>query len=274
MFDEPATKPWAPVLAFLAGAMVLGGAAVYLDAHPAESPTTAALILLAGFLVVAAVAAPFVLLSMRRIRERHLDQSREELESIEEAAHHIRDQALARLVCFNFRLMDRFVSVALVQAKAAYLFCAVSAGAALLVLLTGATALLSAKTPLTQISVGVLSAAGAGLSGFISVTFMRTFRMTSRQMSYYYGQPLVHCYLLHAEWLAERHRGAPSPYDEMLIQSTLDASRNAQYHLLELLDGHLRAGDHEPPGDAEEGANGVHGVGVDVAASGVSAPRL
>lgn len=55
-----------------------------------------------------------------------------------------------------------------------------------------------------QITTGALTTAGAALSGYLSVTFLKTFAMTSKQMSYYYGQPLVHCYLLHAEWLTDR----------------------------------------------------------------------
>jgi hypothetical protein len=192
----------------------------------------------------------------------HLRQSSEEFESIDAAAQEIRDKALARLVSFNFRLMDRFINVALEQAKAAYLFCAVSACAALLVLLTGTTALLTAETVMKQVTVGVLSAAGAALSGFISVTFMRTFAMTSRQMSYYYGQPLVHCYLLHAEWLAERgnrHSSESSRFDELLIRSTLGASRNAQHHLLELLDVRPGVGDAEPESEPAS-PNHFHGA--------------
>jgi hypothetical protein len=68
---------------------------------------------------------------------------------------------------------------------------------------------------------------------------LRTFEMTSRQMSYYYGQPLVHCYLLHAEWLAERFGEDAEPafltgMRKDLVRAALDAGRHAQDHLLDL----------------------------------------
>jgi hypothetical protein len=135
--------------------------------------------------------------------------------------------------------MDRFVTVALGQAKAAYIFCAISASATLLVLLAGTTTLIAASTTSTQITVGVVSVAGAALSGYLSVTFMQTYKLASEHMGYYYGQPLVHCYLLHAEWLAKRAgHGSHELYVELqrqLLKATLGASRNAQEQLSELL---------------------------------------
>jgi hypothetical protein len=234
------------VLVFGAGAAGLVASAGYVDSHPPRTLPAAVLFLLAGGLVLGGVASPFLMVSMRRAHERRERQSEEEFASIDDAAAKIEDKALGRLVSFNFRLMDRFVNVALGQAKSAYLFCAISACAALLVLLAGTTALLTAETATAQISVGVLTAAGAALSGFISVTFMRTFALTSKQMSYYYGQPLVHCYLLHAEWLAERsgqRSELSSPFDEQLVTATLAAGRDAQHHLLELLEVRRPAGD-------------------------------
>jgi hypothetical protein len=58
-------------------------------------------------------------------------------------------------------------------------------------------------------------------------------------MSYYYGQPLVHCYLLHAEWLAERFEKDADPNARWtmhhdLIRAALNAGNNAQNHLLDL----------------------------------------
>jgi hypothetical protein len=63
--------------------------------------------------------------------------------------------------------------------------------------------------------------------------------MTSKQMSYYYGQPLVHCYLLHAEWLGKRFEEDADSANRWevrheLIRAVLDAGQNAQDHLLDL----------------------------------------
>lgn len=231
-------------LVFVVGATAAIAAATYVDSHPPRTLPGAVLFLIGGGLIAVGVIAPFVAVSMRRAREHRQLQTVEEFAAIDAAAAKIKHDALGPLVSFNFRLMDRFINVALTQAKAAYLLCAVSAGAALLVLLTGATALLTVESGVGQLSISLLTGAGAALSGFISLTFMNTFRMTSRQMSYYYGQPLVHCYLLHAEWLAERAAGHDSPtagLDDELIRATLDAGRAAQHHLLTLLDTHKSA---------------------------------
>jgi hypothetical protein len=245
-------------LLFALGATASITAAAYVDGHPPQTLPGMVLYLIGGGLIAVGTIAPFVAVSLRRARERRERQSCEEFDAIDAAAEKIQDKALGRLVSFNFRLMDRFINVALIQAKAAYLLCAVSACAALLVLLTGATALMAAATGTAQVTIGVLTLAGAALSGFISVTFMTTFRMTSRQMSYYYGQPLVHCYLLHAEWLAERaaHHGPVSAHlDHDLIRATLDAGRDAQHHLLELLT-HQPGLVDRPPADDRDGGGG------------------
>jgi hypothetical protein len=80
---------------------------------------------------------------------------------------------------------------------------------------------------------------GTVLSGFLTRTFLRAYQMTSTQMSYYYGQPLVHCYLLHAQWLASE---ASEHLDDSgklhlrkkVIEATLKAAADAQDHLLSL----------------------------------------
>ncbi|MEV4345266.1 hypothetical protein AB0J83_12385 [Actinoplanes sp. NPDC049596] len=135
--------------------------------------------------------------------------------------------------------MDRFVAVAIDQSRTSYLACLGSAAAGLFVLLVGATTVLSVEGLAAQITAGTLTAVGAGLSSFLSVVFLRPFQMTSKQMSYYYGQPLVHCYLVHAEWLAERFDQDADPamrwkQRHELIRAALDAARNAQDHLLDL----------------------------------------
>lgn len=135
--------------------------------------------------------------------------------------------------------MDRFVAVAIAQSRTSYLACLGAASAGLLVLLAGATAALTVQGLTNQITAGALTAVGAGVSTYLSVTFLRPFEMTSKQMSYYYGQPLVHCYLLHAEWLGKRFEEDADPTNRWkvrheLIRAALNAGQNAQDHLLDL----------------------------------------
>jgi hypothetical protein len=252
-------------LALGLGAATLGFGAIYLDRRQPATQLGTVVFLLAAFLVVAAVFAPFITLSMRRAAGRRRELSAREQSEIEEATRRIKnDEALGKLITFNFRLMDRFIDVALGQAKAAYTFCAISASAALLVLLTGTAALIQPGSITSRVTISVLSIAGAALSGFISITFMKTFAMTARQLSYYYGQPLVHCYLLHAEWLANRAAEHATPdakrFDEALIHATIQASRDAQRHLLDLLEDRPPARENdEAPAPSATGAsfNGV-----------------
>ena len=65
--------------------------------------------------------------------------------------------------------------------------------------------------------------------------------MAARQLSYYYGQPLVHCYLLHAEWLTLLLTEDPDSKDDAdlwkpVIAAAIQASENAQAHLLSMQD--------------------------------------
>jgi hypothetical protein len=239
--DRRSSTRLAVGLAVAVGSSAVGLAvfAYVLDRHPPKAPMAVAVGYLAVLLVLVALISPFLVVALHRARARHDSLSKAEFKSIDRAAESIGDKALGRLVSFNFRLMDRFITVALGQAKAAYIFCAGSATAALLVLLAGTTTLMMPKPLSEQITVGVLSGAGAALSGYISVTFMKTFKAASRHMEYYYGQPLVHCYLLHAEWLAERagvHDPAlTSELFRQLMDDTLGASKNAQIQLSDLL---------------------------------------
>ena len=77
------------------------------------------------------------------------------------------------------------------------------------------------------------------MSGFLSATFLKTYEMAARQMSYYYGQPLVHCYLLHSEWLTLMLTKHPEWKEDIslwqkVIDAAIQASKNAQNHLLSM----------------------------------------
>ncbi|MGI5175414.1 hypothetical protein ACQEVZ_03670 [Dactylosporangium sp. CA-152071] len=226
---------WTLAASFAAVAALLGSDGLLLTDRPTATPP----LLGAAFFVLAAVITPVTIFAMRRSRLRRERKSQAEFDRLDAATDEIDDHALGKLVSFNFRLMDRFINVALGQARMSYIFCAVAASASLFVLLAGTSAILASASTDVRVTVGVLTAAGVTLGSFLCATFMRSFAMTSRQMSYYYGQPLVHCYLLHAEWLAERaveglDKASAARIQEHLIHATLGASKNAQMHLLDL----------------------------------------
>jgi hypothetical protein len=71
--------------------------------------------------------------------------------------------------------------------------------------------LLSTDTGPGQAVVAVAGALGTALSGYIGKLFLTTYQLSVRQMSYYYLQPQITCYLLHAEPPPHlRTRGRPA----------------------------------------------------------------
>ncbi len=133
-----------------------------------------------------------------------------------------------------------------------------AASVSLLVLAFGGTVAVGIAPTSGKIAAGGVTAVGVALSGFLSATFMNTYRMAARQMSYYYGQPLVHCYLLHAEWLTLLlTRDADSKDDavlwESVIAAAIQASENAQAHLLSMQDH--TSGARTPQPSQANGAN-------------------
>jgi hypothetical protein len=77
------------------------------------------------------------------------------------------------------------------------------------------------------------------LSGFLAKTFLTSYQLASRQMSYYYGQPLVHCYLLLADWLAKEGREEFGKEEgrhllREVINASVKAAADAQHHLLSM----------------------------------------
>lgn len=212
----------------------------------------ASMLVVSAFLLVAAVVAPMIIFGLHRARQRRWERRERECRELAHIAKTIKDPALGDLVTFNFRLMDRFFAVAIAQSRTSYLACLGAATAGLLVLLVGATTALTVHGLASQITAGALTAVGAGVGSYLSVSFLRPFEMTSRQMSYYYGQPLVHCYLLHAEWLGERFEEDADPANRWkvrheLIRAALRASQNAQDHLLDLQLGVPKVGAQASP---------------------------
>jgi hypothetical protein len=71
--------------------------------------------------------------------------------------------------------------------------------------------------------------------------------------SCYYRQPLVHCYLMHAQWLASEareHSGDKAEFGlwQKVVEASIQASANAQNHLLSM----------QEPDPARRGAGSAH----------------
>jgi len=177
------------------------------------------------------IASAVVLLGV--IRERSLET--EEKRACERdcvdlywALNGIEDRTLKGLAWVNFKQLRAFTGIAQRQARMSYYASLAAAAISLLVLTTGAAVAIGLPVTTAKVTAGALAAAGTVLSGFLVKTFLKAYQMASRQMSYYYGQPLVHCYLLHAEWLASEARQQFGDKEGLsLLQEVIDASIKA-----------------------------------------------
>ncbi len=139
---------------------------------------------------------------MSRKRSDNCDADCQDLESALSGTVRQRlQQSLKHLTVANFKQMRTFTAIAQRQARMSYYASLLGAGLSLLVLLAGAALAIGVPSVAGKIAAGSLAAVGTALAAFLSKTFLRAYDMSLRQMSYYYGQPLVHCYLYHAEWL-------------------------------------------------------------------------
>jgi hypothetical protein len=168
-----------------------------------------------------------------RIKTLTIETEREALE-----LEHAGGDALGPFMAFSHRQMTRFECVALAQAKVSHAASLLAAALGFVVLIVGAWVTFTRGSVDDTVTGAVMTGVGTALSGFLSITFLRTFRITSEQMSYYYGQPLVNCYLLHAERLLERcglDLGADQRREDVqeVIRTILDAAIAAQSHLLD-----------------------------------------
>lgn len=130
-----------------------------------------------------------------------------------------------------------FTVIALRQTNMSYYASLVAASVALLVLTAGGAVTVGLVGTTAKVAAGSVTALGVAMSGFLSTTFLRTYSMSAQQMSYYYGQPLVHCYLLHAEWLTLTLSENPKWKEDAefwreVVKATVQASENTQNHLL------------------------------------------
>lgn len=81
--------------------------------------------------------------------------------------------------------------------------------AGFITLVAGAVAVLAlASTPQQQVSVGVLSAVGSALSGYVAASFLRIYDRAQEQLNFYFEAPLIESRLLEAERLAQKLKGS------------------------------------------------------------------
>jgi TRADD-N domain-containing protein len=193
----------------------------------------------ASFFLVAAGTVPIVMFREGCIEEDQDQKCKTDCDDLVKALNEIPNATLSGLAKANFRQMRMFTVIALRQARMSYYASLVAASVALLVLTAGGAVTVGLVSTSAKITAGSVTAVGVAMSGFLSATFLKTYEMAARQMSYYYGQPLVHCYLLHSEWLTLMLTKHPEWKADIslwqkVVDATIQASKNAQNHLLSM----------------------------------------
>jgi hypothetical protein len=218
------------------GALGLWGYSLIHSSNPSLGLPIA---LTAVLLIVTGVAIPSVSGRERRIQQDELRQCLKDCDELENALSWITNKALSGLAISNFKQMRRFTLEAVHQARRAAYACVAASWTSLMILAAGAAWVVAARDDNEQIIAAILTGLSACLSTFMTRTFFHAYHMTVRQMGYYYGQPLVHCYLLHAEWLVNEFTSGLDPKQKsQLLQKVIEASLNAGYqaqsHLVKL----------------------------------------
>jgi hypothetical protein len=238
------------VLLLIAGVAVVGGWRFRSSSSSNSDWLVPVAFVVSGFFLICSVGVPLGILRESSLQDREQSKCKEDCDELNAALANIENATLRGLAQANFKQMRIFTLIAQQQARMSYYASLAAATLSLFVLLTGAAAANGLTGTPAKITAGTLAAAGAALSGFLAKTFLSSYAMASRQMSYYYGQPLVHCYLLHAEWLtltAGESYGKEQEFQllRQIIEASLDASASAQNHLLDLQeaspDEHARA---------------------------------
>lgn len=192
-----------------------------------------------AFFFLSSVVVPLGVLRESTFEAEEKENCRKESWDLLWGLDNIEDGALKRLAWVNFRQLRAFTVIAQRQARMSYYASLAAAAISLLTLASGAALAIGLSATTGKVAAGVLATVGSVFSGFLVKTFLKSYDMASRQMSYYYGQPLVHCYLLHAQWLAsEAPRHSADQAELCLWQKVVDASikasASAQDHLLSM----------------------------------------
>jgi hypothetical protein len=224
---------------FLAVAAGAGTGGVFLVKRHADSYLGTTAFIAAAFFLICAVAVPIAMFREGCIEEDADRTCETDCRMLEAALDEICNPTLSGLAKANFRQMRMFTVIALRQARMSYYACLAAASISLLVLAVGGAMTIGLVGATPKVAAGSVTAVGVALSGFLSAIFLKTYWMSARQMSYYYGQPLVHCYLLHAEWLTltlAEHPEWKADGDlwRQVIAASLQAGEKAQSHLLSM----------------------------------------
>ena len=246
--QDPGKRPTGTKMAAAAGllsAMLLlvavgatGGGVWLLQSH-ADSGLVPAAFVTGVFFFISSVVVPLGVWRESGFEAEEKENCERDFRDLFWALGGIGDRALRGLAWMNFKQLRTFTAIAQRQARMSYYASLVAASISLLTLVSGAAVAIGLPAPTAKLTVSALATVGSVLSGFLAKTFLESYQMASRQMSYYYGQPLVHCYLLHAQWLASEAHGHSGDKAELslwekVVDASITASASAQAHLLSM----------------------------------------
>ena len=226
-------------LSLVAMAVATTAGGIWLFRSHTESSLAPAAFVAGPFFLISAAAVQLGITRERRLEKTEDEECEKDCRDLYWALTNIEDRTLKGLAWVNYKQLRGFISIAQRQARVSFYASLVAAAAALLVLTSIAAVAIGLPTTTGKVTAGLLAAVGSALSGFLAKTFLTSYQLASRQMSYYYGQPLVHCYLLLADWLAVEGREEFGKEEgRRLLREVIDASvkaaADAQDHLLSM----------------------------------------
>jgi len=128
----------------------------------------------------------------------------------------------------NRKQMDAYDALARSQAQTSYQASLAAMGIGLLVLGAGIAVVISSHTDATKYAAAIITASGAAVSGFIANTFINVYRHASKQLNFYFRQPLVQSYLLSAERIAGLMPDSPGERYAEQVSAILAVAATAQ----------------------------------------------
>ncbi len=230
-------------LLIIATAATVGG--VWLLRSHASSWLAPATFVTGAFFFISSAAVLLGVIREGNLETEAKDACEKDCRDLYWALNGIDDRAIKGLAWVNFKQLRTFTVIAQRQARMSYYASLGAAAISLLVLTSGAAVAIGLPSTTAKVTAGALATAGTVLTSFLVKTFLKAYQMASRQMSYYYGQPLVHCYLLHAEWLASEARKQFGDKEEFrlwqkVVDATIKAGADAQDHLLSMQEHDLK----------------------------------
>jgi hypothetical protein len=162
--------------------------------HPSH-PLAAWLTIFAGLGLCIGIAWLYEIMRLKaREATRQAEKAQEERER-ETASGVTGEDVRAR----NQRRIDEYNQIAWDQARGSYRNSQVAMAIGLALLVSGVVTTILESHTAAQLVVGGLTGLGSAVSAYLGATFIRAYNEAINQMNYYYGQPLVHSYLLEAE---------------------------------------------------------------------------